>query len=106
MKIGVDLDDTLSRSTEALIKFHNDTYGTNYIIEGLKKYIWEIWADTDEKRLEKIIQFETTDLFINIKPIDNALETLLKIKEGNEFYIITGRSNTHKKLSEAWVNKN
>lgn len=105
MKIGVDIDDTLSQSTGALIKFHNDNYGTNYKKADLKKYVWEIWADSIKDSAKKIDEFENTDDFLKLKPLDGALEVLKKLKENNELFIITGRSDTNKEKTEQWLSE-
>jgi len=103
MKIGVDLDDVLSQSTPALIKFHNNTYGTSLKIKDLKTYIWETWSETLKEALQKIEDFHKTPYFKNIKPIKGAKEVLEKLKKNNEIYIITARGDDIKKATEKWV---
>ena len=40
MKIGIDLDDVLSKTTAAFIEFHNKNYGTTLDIKNKEKYGW------------------------------------------------------------------
>jgi uncharacterized HAD superfamily protein len=106
MKIGIDLDDTLSDSRLNMIEFHNKIYGTNFKIEDIKKYnFWENWGGTLETTIDELEKFHKTDYAKNIRPIKDAKEILEKLKKNNELYIITARSNDLKKETEEWVEK-
>ena len=77
MKIGVDLDDVLSKTTAAYIKFHNEVYGTNMKIENKDKYgWWELFGESREEYEKIVNKFYTTTYFKNTEPVDGAAETL------------------------------
>lgn len=107
MKIGIDLDDVLSESTAAFIKFYNETYGTNLDIKTKEKYGWWEIVDVPREEYEKRVhKFYTTPYFKNTEPINDASETLKKLKKNNELYIITARGNNIKEITEKWVENN
>lgn len=107
MKIGVDLDDTLGYTRPELIKFHNDTYGTNLTMKDIVSYdLWKVWGGTRDEAVQKIEDFHKTEYFKRIKPVEDARAVLEKLKKNNELYVITGRRNNVKKETEEWIGKN
>ena len=97
MKIGVDIDGTITNLHNEIIKYglqYND-----YILgKGIKNEnayrISEIfdWEKDDYVKFKKYIQMEVLNI---IKPRDDAVEYLNNIKKlGHEIYIITGRKST------------
>lgn len=106
MKIGIDLDDVLSKSTAAFIEFYNNTYGTNIKIENKEKYGWWELVDVPREEYEKRVhEFYTTHYFQETDPVDGAKEILKKLKNNNELCIITARGNNIKEVTEKWVEK-
>ena len=107
MKIGIDLDDVLSKSTAAFIKFHNNTYGTNIKIENKEKYGWWELVDVTREEYEKRVhEFYTMSYFTNTEPVLGAKDVLEKLKINNELFIITARGEIIKETTEKWVKKN
>lgn len=106
MRIGVDLDDTLSNTRQEILNFYNNKYGANLKLEDIKSYnLWETWGGTRDEAIQKIEDFHKTPYFENIKPIDGAKEVLEKLKKNNELYIITARRNNIEKESKEWIKK-
>lgn len=107
MKIAIDLDDVLSQTMPALVKFHNEIYKTKLKEKDIKIYdLSEIFNEkTDEGIRRKVHEFHTTHYGQKIKPIKGAKKVLEKLKKNNELYIITARSEDIKKETEEWVEK-
>jgi len=107
MRIGIDLDDVLSKTTPAFIKFHNDIYGTNIKIEEMKTYGWWnfIGGSKDEYK-RKVHEFITTSYGERAKLIKYSKEILKKLKRNNKLYIVTARSNDVKRETKKWVENN
>lgn len=107
MKIGVDLDDVLSQSTPALIKFHNDNYGTDFKIENLKTYkLLTILGSNKERAQKKLSEFHTSSYGREAKPITDARKILQKLKKGNDFYVITARTDDLEVETRRWIKDN
>jgi uncharacterized HAD superfamily protein len=106
MKIGIDLDDTLSNSREKMIEFHNKIYGTHFKLADIKTYnLWEDWGGTLETTIEELEKFHHAKYGDKIMPLEGAKEVLTKLKKNNELYVITARANDVKKITEDWINK-
>jgi uncharacterized HAD superfamily protein len=106
MKIGIDLDDTLSYTIPEMVEFHNKNYGTNLKPEDYKKYEqWYIWSETLEEALKRLYEFHTSDYGENIKPILYAKDILDKAKENNQIFVITARSKNIEKETRDWLEK-
>ena len=107
MKIGIDLDDVLGESMEALIAFNNANYGTNLKIENVKEYdLLKILGVNIEEAIGKLNKFHETSYGKNIKPLKDSLTVLTKLKENNKLYIITSRSEDTREITEKWVDNN
>ena len=107
MLLGIDLDEIVADSLDAIIKFHNEKYKTNLKKDNFVSYrFWEIWGGTKEESVKKISEFFKTDHLANIYPIAGSLGALADLKKsGHELFIITGRRNEIIKQTEEWIEK-
>jgi len=106
MKIGIDLDDTLSYTLQNMIEFHNKNYGTNFKFEDYTKYEqWYIWSENLEEALKRLYEFHVSSYGENIKPILYAKDILEKVKNNNQIFVITARSKNIEKETKEWLEK-
>ena len=106
MKIAVDLDEVLSQSMPALIKYHNDKYGTSLKTEDFKSYKFEeIWGGNLIEAINKVNDFHQSKYFDNVLPVKGAKEVLEKLKKNNELFILTARSEDMREKTEKFVEK-
>lgn len=92
MKIGFDLDDTLIDLVGAFIKYHNKLYGTHIDKRKINVYNMAGGIGISEKLVnERIENFCESSDFGSIPAIEGAVEAILKLREGNELSVITGR---------------
>ncbi len=106
MKIGVDLDGVLSQTIPAIIEFHNNTYGTNFVLEKFSSNdYWEVWGGTKNEAIDKVHEFYKTNYFKDIKPVEGALEALNILKKNNSLVIITARADIIADTTREWVGK-
>ena len=55
MRIGIDFDDTVADSIQAIIKLHNGQYGTNYKKEEVwHHHVENVWGGTTEEWHRKL----------------------------------------------------
>ncbi|MCD6398532.1 MAG: hypothetical protein J7L08_01290 [Candidatus Aenigmarchaeota archaeon] len=106
MLIGVDLDEVISDTLPALIKFHNERYGTNLKKEDFYSYRFEyIWGGTREEAIRKVLEFYKSKYYNTIKPVEGALEGIKKLREKNELVVITYRPTEFKEITEEWLKR-
>ncbi len=107
MKIGIDLDDVLGQSMEALIAFSNNVYKTNLKIENIKKYnLPEILNSNMKDTLLKLGKFHNSSYGKDIKPVKDSKEAIMKIKGGNELYVLSSRTEEIRGITQKWINNN
>ncbi len=106
MKIGIDIDEVLGHFLPALVEFHNYTYGTKLKVEQFHSYnFWEVWGGTRDEMIKKVDDFELTTFFINIQTVDGAKDSIKKLKEKHEFFIITSRPMSLLQKTKDWLEK-
>jgi uncharacterized HAD superfamily protein len=106
MRIAVDLDEVLAQFLQSFIDFHNEKYGTHFKLSDFHSYhLHNAWGGTVEEAIEKVYQFHKTDHFKNIRPVQDAQESLQKLKKGNEIFIVTSRQNEIMHETEVWLDK-
>ena len=107
MKIAIDIDEVLGGFMPNFIKFYNDKYKTNLIMNELPSYyLYNFLNVTKEDIIQRVYDFHKTDYFKNIEPIKDSQESVKKLKENNELFIITSRQNDVIKETEYWINEN
>jgi len=105
MKIGIDLDDTLSYTIPGVIDFKNNNYGTNFTLENYTGEHWKVGCKTQDEISKRLCEFHTSQYGKNIKPISNAKEVLEKLKTNNELIIITARPSNTEEETKKWISK-
>src|ERR1700735_4313362 len=102
MRIGIDFDDTIAASIEAIVKLHNRQYGTNYKREDVTQYhAHEVWGGTQEEWGKKLDEFFSVKNVEHLDPVAGAIRAIDALKRaGHELYIITARSDSDIEATE------
>lgn len=116
MRIGIDIDDTITKSTEEIDKYAKE-YTENILKRNFEpksdnitdprwsKYVYS-WNEEEDKKFwdlyyEKFIE--------NVKPKENAIEVINKLSKTNDIIIITARwtvkSGIISEITENWLKK-
>lgn len=105
--IGVDLDDVLSRTGDAMAQFHNATYGTKYKREEVKTFDLDaVWNCTPEEAKERVVEFMTSDFHHDAQMVFGAYDALKMLGEKYDVVIVTGRNESMKESTLEWLTKN
>lgn len=92
LRIGIDFDDVLFSSREAVHSFHNKNYGTNVCKEQMISYdLTEIWKCTREEMHARIRDFFISNEHNQMEPIPGAIDAIHKLSVHHELFIITAR---------------
>ena len=112
MKIGIDIDNVISKFNEALLEEyikHDKELRNTGIINPKADYIRKGMFDWTEEEENDFYYNNIERIATNLKPINNSSYYIQKLKnDGNEIYIITGRNNGEYKeplkLTKDWLN--
>ena len=85
MKIGIDIDDTITDTLSAC-KEVVDKYNLNMDYN---------YKNLDKKDLYKFIKIYGDEIFKNAKLLKDSKESIDYLKQNNEIYLITARSNNY-----------
>lgn len=113
MRIGIDIDDTVSKTNEKLIEValrfdEKRVKGKGFkdpnAYSFMEMFYWNVMdVDTFMKT------FRSGNYFLELEPLEGASEYISKLyEEGNEIYFITRRQNTFKmrSMTKKWLKKN
>jgi len=110
MKIGIDIDDTVSETEAAFILFekdYDDFIGGKGIVYPEKRY-WNKYEWT-ESQIKEFIKKYFLKILEKAYPVFKSQEIISKLKEeGNEIIFITARSDNEDstyELTENWLKK-
>lgn len=96
-KIGIDIDDTITNSSEIVIKYineHNNEFeNSNILLERMSTLIVGIF---DHEVIREFFRKYAKVMMKEVTLKEDAVEIINKLKEeGNEIYFITARSNEY-----------
>jgi len=108
MRIGIDIDEIIAATLEAMLRYHNGVYGTDLKHEDVFSYkLWEVWGGSEEEAIQKWHDFYDTDHFAGICPVAGAGSALAALREsGHELFAITARPHLIAKQTEYWLDAN
>lgn len=104
--LAVDVDEVLAAFMPALVAFHNDTYGTALKPSDFFSYQFhEVWGGTIEESKVKMNRFFASEYFLNMAPIEGALDHLTRLKDHFSLHIVTSRHLSIEEPTRAWLDK-
>lgn len=105
MRIGIDIDDVLVDTAPTLVDFINCREGTDFKIKEAHQFrLWTFFKCSREESIKKIYVFFESDVFINMQPLNGAVEGINFLKESYELFAITSRDEKVKEKSLKWIN--
>ena len=107
MRIGIDIDEIIAATLDAMLDFHNGMYGTDLKQADIFSYkLWEVWGGSEEEAVQKWNEFFETDHFAGVCPIVGAFAAMTVLKErGHELFAITARPHHISKKTEDWLDE-
>lgn len=105
MRIGIDIDEIIAASLDAMLDYHNGTYGTSLKQSDIFSHkLWEVWGGSEEEARQKWHAFYETDHFAGVSPIAGAFSALMVLKEnGHELFAITARPHHIAQKTIDWL---
>ena len=76
--LALDIDEVCAQFVPALIRYHNDKFGTSLSAETFHSYTFsEVWGGTDAEGVEKVYDFFATKYFLEeLQPVEGAVEAV------------------------------
>ena len=108
MKIGIDLDEVIVDFIGGFLDFYNGKRGKNVKREDIKHY--QLWKNdffkwTREDAVKLVDEFNESESFGSLNLFEGAKETLQKLNEGNELFIITSRKENTREKTEKFLSE-
>lgn len=100
MKIGIDIDNTICSTTEAVLSFINKKLGLNLQLKNIKQYYIENALPHEYQWIVEFA-FQSSEMWKQVKLIENCAAAIQKLYEdGHELYFVTATTayNFRKKL--------
>ncbi|KAL1919056.1 uncharacterized protein VTP21DRAFT_2437 [Calcarisporiella thermophila] len=105
--LAIDLDECLSLTMAALVKWHNTHYGTQLKESDFFSYnYWEVWGGSRDESIVKVREFYVSEEFREMQPVPGALEAMKTLKErGFKLYVVTSRQEFVRKQTEEFIDR-
>jgi len=78
-KIAVDLDDVLSASADAFVRYSNQRWGTTLTIDDYDERWGVMWQTDQEETQRRAIQVHEAHISVHNRPFDQALPVLRRL---------------------------
>ena len=105
MRIGIDMDDVVADSMDAIIRMNNEKYGTSLKKENIWSYHFrDVIGITREEELKRLEAVFAEDQRVTLRPMEGAIEAITALKHaGHELYVVTARPLTDALQTERWL---
>jgi uncharacterized HAD superfamily protein len=105
MRIGIDFDEVIADSLEALVTIHNNRHGTAFKKEDVTSYsLRESYGGKKEEWDATFAAFLSTDHLSQLNPMADVISAMDTLKKhGHELYIVTARTDHGLAAAELWL---
>mmetsp|Transcript_21266 Transcript_21266/g.34574 ORF Transcript_21266/g.34574 Transcript_21266/m.34574 type:complete len:249 (+) Transcript_21266:4178-4924(+) len=105
--IAVDLDEVLGGFVPSLCGFHNEKYGTDFVLEDFHSYRFcEVWGGTNEAAVGKVFEFFESEHFQHrLFPLNDAYLVLSGLAPRFDFVVVTSRQHVIEDATKEWLAK-
>lgn len=102
--IGIDFDDVIIDSGTTICHYHNTKYNTKVTPKDLYTYEFQkVYGCDKDEMIDRIFKFYFTPEHKQTPPISGAIESIKRLIEYNNVFIVTGRPEGVKKQTEEWL---
>ena len=106
LTIAVDVDDVLLPNFQALVGWHNRTYGTSLVLADNGSEDLTRWgADSPEEAIRRVQVFFDSDEFKAIRPFEDARRALAQLNERYDLMVLTARDTIIEATTREWISE-
>mmetsp|Transcript_42711 Transcript_42711/g.71054 ORF Transcript_42711/g.71054 Transcript_42711/m.71054 type:complete len:221 (+) Transcript_42711:78-740(+) len=104
--IAVDLDEVLGQFLLQLIRFHNDTYSSKYVLEDFCSYQFkDVWGGSEAETMDKVHAFFESEYFADLPLVPGAHQVLTEFVDLFTFAVVTSRQNIIEDMTRQWIDR-
>lgn len=104
MRIGIDIDDTITQTSVNVIQWHNQKYGTSLTYEGVfTQQFRHIFEVDDEETSKRIIEWHESEHIKKLEFLEGAKEAIIELSKNHELFFITGRNPLYAAHTTNWI---
>jgi uncharacterized HAD superfamily protein len=104
VRIGVDIDEVLSQTFQALLDFYNFKYDARYTLDQVNVYSFQKVFGINAKEEKQLhADFFTTKFSKNLKTVPGSVEAINKLAKNNKLYAISSRPKWQQQQTEHWL---
>lgn len=106
MNLGIDMDEVLADFHTSFIKYHNLFYGTSLTRDDFRTYhIDNTIGKSVEEAVNRVNDFHCSIYFQEITPIQDSVNSIDKLSQNNQLFVITSRPCFIEKETKMWLEK-
>ncbi len=106
-RIGIDLDDVLGDFAGAFARYYNQLHGTAFTRKDYHSHRLDYVFGRDDKYIFRLIEgLIESPHFINMPPLNGAVEGVTSLAEKYDLAVITARQDYFVDITRQWLRKN
>ncbi|MDQ3065065.1 MAG: hypothetical protein M3Q36_02235 [bacterium] len=104
--IAVDIDDVLSQSVSAMLRFSQELYGQSLSHDDYDEDLSIMWQVSKEEAEERWLKFLEQEPMRHYDVIESAVDVLTKLKQKYTLLAVTSRRQSLVEITEEWLESN
>lgn len=105
--IGIDFDDVLFDFNTAMLRYHNDTYGTDVQWDDIYTYYLEyVYGCELEEIKQRIHDYVRSEQHQRTPPVEGAIDSVAKLAQQYDVHVITSRPPRLEAQTTRWLSEN
>lgn len=106
MIIAFDLDDVLADTTNSVMQFHNERYGTSLTRSDFTTTNWsEVFGSTKEETYYKFEEYVNSPYYDTLSPTEGSLGFVTKLAHHHTLVVITSRQRELETHTKRWIHQ-
>lgn len=104
--IAVDIDDVLKESSQAIVEYSNEKWGTNLTIEDYTENWGEAWGVDADEYARRAREIHSSKVLVIGQPFNETRRVLKRLSQDYRLVITTSREMVISTDTQEWIEQN
>src|SRR5689334_19284206 len=102
--IAIDCDDVLVEAVPSILDWYHQTYGIKIPLAKVYSKDLSVWGvEHDDEAIERVNDYLRSDTYMQLPPVQEAIEVLRRLGARHELHVVTGRADFLEEATRRWL---